>query len=98
MTPFDIVVLLIVLGIPATWLLVGAWDWMLGIGIMGGFGLIGILGVTFLDLQWNSPSSTERHRIDRAYSLKRQELKQTHELRRAIVESYLDHLNAEQEE
>ena len=85
-----VVLLLIVLGIPAAWYVGGGWDWWLAIAIMGGFGLIGTLGVLWLDLTWNSPSSTERHRVDKAYLLKRQELRQTHELRRAIVEAYLD--------
>jgi len=87
-----IVVLLIVLGVPATWLVMGAWDWVYGVAVMAGFGLVGILAVTYWDLEHNSPSSTERHRIDKAFQLKRQELRQTHELRRAIVEAYIDHL------
>lgn len=90
-----VVLLLIVLGAPVAWFSLGEWDWFWAAAIMAGFGLIGTLGVLWLDLTWNSPSSTERHRIDRAFSLKRQELKQTHELRRAIVEAYIDHLGAD---
>ena len=90
-----VVLLLIVLGIPVTWFVADGWDWFLAVAIMGGFGLIGTLGVLWLDLTWNSPSSTERHRIDRAYSLKRMELRQTHETRRALVEAYIDHLEGD---
>lgn len=95
-----VVLLLAVLGLPAAWYLTPEdWDWrILAICFVAGFALIGYLIIVLWDLEHNSPSSTERHRIDRAFSLKRQELRQTHELRRAIVESYLDHMNAEREE
>lgn len=90
-----VVVLLIVLGAPLTWFTVGGWDWAWGVAIMGGLGLVGTLGVLWLDLTWNSPSSTERHRINKAFVLKRQELRQTHELRRVIVEAYIEHMEGD---
>lgn len=90
-----IVVLLVILGAPVAWFTLGEWNWAWAVVFMAGMGLIGIMGVTLLDLQWNSPSSTERHRIDKAYSLKKQELKQTHDLRRAIVEAYINHLEGD---
>jgi hypothetical protein len=90
-----VVVFLVVLGVPLAWWVNDGWDWVLGVAIMGGLGLIGTLGVLLLDLQYNSPSSTERHRIDKAAALKRQELKQTHELRRAVIEAWIERMEVE---
>ncbi len=85
-----IVVLLAILGIPTTWLV--GWDWMLAVAIVGGFALIGFMGVLLIDLSWNAPGSTERHRINKAYQIKRQEMQHSHELRRDIVNAYIDAL------
>jgi hypothetical protein len=91
-----IVVLLAILGIPTTWLV--GWDWMLAVGIVGGFALVGSLGVLLIDLSWNAPGSTERHRVNKAYQLKRMELQQNHELRRDIVNAYLASLERQEGE
>lgn len=86
---------LLLLAIPAAvalaWLLGAGWAW--GVAFFAGLAVAGYLLIVLLDLQHNSPFSTERHRINKAAELKRQELRDAHELKRAIVESYLKHLD-----
>ena len=86
---------LIVLLFPATlalvWLLeVSGW-WILP--MWAGLGIAAYLAIVLMDLQHNSPSATERHRINRAAQVETLKAKQAHELRRTIVEAYLNHLN-----
>jgi len=50
------------------------------------------LAVVWLDLVHNSPASTERHRINKGAQVETLKLRQTHELRRAIVEAWLKHM------
>lgn len=88
-----IMVLMALVAIPLAWFLESGW--MLGLAIVGGLMLFGYLGTLYIDLSWNSPGSTEAKRISAAYRLKRMELKNSHELRRAIVESYLAHLEGD---
>ena len=85
---------LIVLLFPATlaliWMLeVSAW-WILP--TWAGLGIAAYLAVVLMDLQHNSPSSTERHRINKAAQVETLKLRQAHELRRAIVEAWLKHM------
>lgn len=86
-----IVVILALLGVPLTWVALGGWDWIWGLTFIGVMALLGILAVTLMDLQWNSPSSTEVRRIDRAYQLKREEQRHRHDERRAIIDAFLKH-------
>ena len=86
---------LIVLLFPATlalvWLLeVSGW-WILP--MWAGLGIAAYLAIVLMDLQHNSPSATERHRINRAAQVETLKAKQAHELRRTIVEAYLNHLD-----
>ena len=86
---------LIVLLFPATlalvWLLdVSGW-WILP--LWGGAAIAAYLAIVLMDLQHNSPSATERHRINRAAQVETLKAKQAHELRRTIVEAYLNHLD-----
>ena len=86
---------LIVLLFPATlalvWLLeVSGW-WILP--MWAGLGIAAYLAIVLMDLQHNSPSATERHRINKAAQVETLKAKQAHELRRTIVEAYLNHLN-----
>jgi hypothetical protein len=85
---------LLVLAMPAAWGL--AWatgsGWGLGLLFFAGLAVAAYLGIVLLDLQHNSPTSVERHRINQAARLKELELRQNHQLRRAIVESYLDRM------
>jgi hypothetical protein len=39
-----------------------------------------------------SAAGLERYKADRAYDLREQELRQTHELKRTMVDSYIKHL------
>jgi hypothetical protein len=83
---------LIVLLLPATaalvWLLkVSGW-WLLPLWAL--LAVAAYLLIVWLDLVHNSPASTERHRINKAAHLKGLELRLNHELRRAIVQAYLD--------
>ena len=86
---------LLLLAIPAAvalaWLLGAGWAW--GVAFFAALGVLGYMGVVLLDLQHNSPFSTERFRIAKAAELKRQELRDAAELRRMVVESYLKHLD-----
>lgn len=85
-----IMLLMAIVAVPLAWYIESGW--MLGLGIVGGLMLLGYLAVLWVDLSWNSPGSTEAKRISAAYRLKRMELKNGHELRRMIVEAYLDYL------
>lgn len=87
-----IMMLMAILGVPVAWFV--GWDWILAAAIIAGMTLMGYMAVLWVDLSWNSPGSTEAKRISAAYRLKRMELKNSHELRRAIVEAYIDHLEA----
>lgn len=58
-------------------------------------GTAAYLAIVLLDLEHNSPSSVERHRINQAAKLKGQQLRQDHELRRAIVEAWLRRMDRE---
>lgn len=85
---------IVVLLLPITaagcwWLGVLFYEWVL---IFAGSGLAAYLFTVWLDLSHNSPGSVERHRINAAAGLKRLELLQGHELRRAALESYLEAL------
>lgn len=82
-----IMVLAAIVAVPLAWYVESGW--MLGLGIVGGGMLTGYLAVLWVDLSWNSPGSTEAKRIGAAYKLKRMELRNSHELRRAIVEAYI---------
>lgn len=66
------------------------WGWT--VPIWAGVSLVAHLLIVWVDLAWNSPGSVERHRVNAAARLKRTELQHAQELRRAIVEAYLDHL------
>lgn len=83
-----IMLLMAIVAVPIAWYVESGW--MLGVAIVGLCTLIGYLGVLYIDLSWNSPGSTEAKRISAAYRLRRMELKQSHELRRAIVEAWLE--------
>lgn len=85
-----IMVLAVLVGVPIAWYVESGW--MMGLAIVGGMMLLGYMAVLYVDLSWNSPGSTEAKRISAAFKLKRMELKNSHELRRAIVEAYLEHL------
>lgn len=85
---------LVALALPVSvglvWLLNVWWAWLLPV-----WGLVGVaayLAVVLWDLQYNSPSATERHRINRAAQVETLKLRQAHELRRAIVEAWLKHM------
>lgn len=93
-----VVVLMMLLGIPLARFVWGGWDWWFGIATVGCLGLAGTLGVLLIDLSWNAPGSTERHRINKAHDLKRMQLRQNHELRRDIVDAYLDQLERKEKE
>lgn len=83
-----IMLLMAIVSVPIAWYIESGW--MLGIAIVGLCTLIGYLAVLYIDLSWNSPGSIEAKRISAAYRLRRMELKQSHELRRAIVEAWLE--------
>jgi hypothetical protein len=85
-----IMVLMAIVAIPLAWFVESGW--MLGLGIVALLTLAGYLMVLWVDLSWNSPGSTEAKRINAAYRLKRMELRNSHELRRAIVEAYIEHM------
>ena len=85
---------LIVLALPATmgliWLLGAGWAWLLP--LWGGLSILAYLALVWVDLTFNAPSATERHRINRAAALKKMELEHTYSLRRMVIESYLRHM------
>ena len=86
-----IMALMAALGVP-----VALWvqsDWLIGIAIVVALPLAGYMAVMWMDLSWNSPGSTEAKRISAAYRLKRMELKNSHELRRALVEAWIEHMD-----
>lgn len=85
-----LVALLLPVSMGLLWLLDAGWAWLLP--LWGTASIAGYLAVVWVDLTFNAPSATERHRITTAANLKRLELRQAHELRRAIVEAYLRHL------
>lgn len=91
-----IMVLMAIVAIPLAWYVESGW--MLGLAIVGGLMLLGYMAVLWVDLSWNSPGSTEAKRISAAFRLKRMELKQGHELRRMIVESYLEYLGGKHDD
>ena len=74
------------------WAVIPAW-WALVFGL-GTFGVLSAASFILFDRQERdySGSGLERHRINQAASLKRLELKQAHELKRAALDAYLDHL------
>jgi hypothetical protein len=86
-----LILLTLPVGLAIIWALDVWWAWL--IPLWGGLGIMVYLAIVWLDLVHNSPSSTERHRINKAAKLKELELKQTHQLRRAIVEAYLRFLD-----
>ncbi len=86
---------LLILALPASialawWLEARLWQWAL---VWAGLSVAAYLAILWVDLSHNSPSAAERHRVNAATSLKRMELRHAQELRRAIVEAYLDHLD-----
>lgn len=88
-----IMVLMAIVAIPLAWYVESGW--MLGLAIVGGLMLLGYMAVLWVDLSWNSPGSTEAKRISAAYRLKKMELKNSHELRRALIEAFIDHWSKE---
>lgn len=85
-----LVALLLPVSMGLLWLLDAGWAWLLP--LWGAISIAAYLAIVWLDLIHNSPASTERHRINKAAQLKSLELRQTHEIRRAIVETFLEHL------
>lgn len=88
---------LLILALPvsialAWWLGARLWQWAL---LWAGLSVAAYLAILWLDLVFNSPSAAERHRVNAATGLKRMELRHAQELRRAIVEAYLDHLDGD---
>lgn len=85
---------LIVLALPVSvglvWALGTWWGWLLPL-----WGLISVaayLCLVLLDLTYNAPSATERHRINKAAQVETLKLRQAHELKRAVVEAWLKHM------
>ena len=91
--PLSIVwIVLAVTAACVAWAVIPAW-WALVFGL-GTFGVLSAGSFILFDRQERdySGSGLERHRINRAAELKRLELKQAHELKRAALDAYLDHL------
>lgn len=84
---------------PATialvWLLdVSAW-WLFPLWAL--MGIAGYLAIVLMDLQHNSPASTERHRINKGHDLDRLRVRLDHELKRDILDAWLRHLDKDGE-
>ena len=91
--PLSIVwIVLAVTAACVAWAVIPAW-WALVFGL-GVFGVLSAGSFILFDRQERdySGSGLERHRINRAAELKRLELRQSHELKRAALDAYLDHL------
>ena len=91
--PLSIVwIVLAVTAACVAWAVIPAW-WALVFGL-GTFGVLSAGSFILFDRQERdySGSGLERHRINRAAELKRLELRQSHELKRAALDAYLDHL------
>lgn len=85
-----VILLLLPASLAAIWAFdVSAW-WILPLWALSG--IAAYLAIALWDLQYNSPNATERHRINKAAELRKIELRQAHELRRAIVEACLRYM------
>lgn len=85
------VILALTAALVAWYVLPGWGAFIFGLAI---FGMLSAGSFILFDRQERdySGSGLERHRINRAAELKRLELKQAHELKRAALDAYLDHL------
>ena len=91
--PLSIVwVILAVTAALVAWAVIpGWWATVFGLGV---FGVLSAGSFILFDRQERdySGAGLERHRINQAASLKRLEMKQSHELKRAALDAFLDHL------
>ena len=85
------VILALTAALVAWYVLPGWGAFIFGLAI---FGMLSAGSFILFDRQERdySGSGLERHRINRAAELKRLELRQAHELKRAALDAYLDHL------
>ena len=84
-------ILAVVAGLVA-WYVLPGWDaFIFGLAVLGVLSAASFLIMDRTERDY-SGSGLERHRISRAAELKRLELRQAHELKRAALDAYLDHL------
>lgn len=81
----------IVAGLVAWYVLPGWGAFIFGLAVLGVLSAASFLIMDRTERDY-SGSGLERHRINRAAELKRLELRQAHELKRAALDAYLDHL------
>ena len=84
-------ILAAVAGLIAWYVLPGWASFIFGLAVLGVLSAASFLIMDRTERDY-SGSGLERHRINRAAELKRLELKQAHELKRAALNAYLDHL------